>query len=78
MEWLDELAAALGVEATGPEEVTDVLDAARDVAHQVERKITPVSTFLLGLSVQQRIQEGSPRPDAMASALRDLRGALPG
>ena len=78
MEWLDELAAALGVETTGPEEMVDLLDVARDVAHKVERKITPVATFLLGLSVQQRIHEGSTRPEAMASALRDVRDALPG
>jgi hypothetical protein len=78
MEWLEDLAAALGVEAAGPDEVADVLDAARDVAHRVERKITPVSTFLLGLSVQQRIHDGSPRPEAMASALQDLRRTLPG
>jgi hypothetical protein len=78
MEWLDDLAATLGVEATGPDEVVDVLDAARDVAHRVERKITPVSTYLLGMSVQRRIHEGMPRPEATAAALQDLRSTLPG
>ena len=39
--WIDELAEALGEEALTREEANDLLGAARDVAHRVERKITP-------------------------------------
>ena len=37
-----------------------MLDAARDVAHGVERKITPVSTFLLGMNVERRVSAVRP------------------
>ena len=75
-EWLAQLAAALGTEPAGPEEIAELLDAARDVAHGVERKATPVATFLLGLSVQRRIDEGASRAEALAAALTDLRRAM--
>jgi hypothetical protein len=77
MEWLDELAGALGVEAPTAGETANVLEVSRDVAHRVERRVTPVSTFLLGVAVQRRLAEGATRETAMAEALRDLRSALP-
>jgi hypothetical protein len=77
MEWLDELADALGVEAPTPGETAHVLEVSRDVAHRVERRVTPVSTFLLGLAVQRRLAEGLARDAAMEAAIRDLRSVLP-
>jgi hypothetical protein len=77
MEWLDELAGALGVEAPTPREIADVLEVSRDVAHRVERRVTPVSTFLLGLAVQRRLAEGLARDAAMEAAIRDVRSVLP-
>ena len=53
--WLEHVAARLGVEATdippGP-----LLDAARVVAHSVERKATPLTTYLIGVAAAR---EGS-------------------
>jgi len=46
-EWLDEVSDALGID----EDVLDVnavLGLARDVAHGVERKAAPLTTFLVG------------------------------
>ena len=77
MEWLDELAGALGVQAPTAGETAHVLEVSRDVAHRVERRVTPVSTFLLGLAVQRRLAEGADRETAMEAALADLRSALP-
>jgi hypothetical protein len=77
MEWLDELAGALGVEAPAAGETARVLEVSRDVAHRVERRVTPVSTFLLGLAVQHRLAEGLDRDSALDSAIRDLRSVLP-
>jgi hypothetical protein len=74
---LDRLAQALGMEPTTAEETTAILTVARDVAHTIERRITPVSTFLLGMSVQERVAGGTTRQDALASALSDLRAAMP-
>jgi Domain of unknown function (DUF6457) len=77
MDWLDELAGALGVQAPTAGETAHVLEVSRDVAHRVERRVTPVSTFLLGLAVQRRVGEGVSRETAMEAALADLRSVLP-
>jgi hypothetical protein len=50
-EWLHRLATILGVDPVDEAQIGDILDAARDVAHNVERKLTPVSTFLLGAAL---------------------------
>ena len=69
MEWLDRLAQAFELDAPTNQEIVAVLDAARDVAHGVERKITPVSTFLLGMNVERRVSAGASRPEALSAAL---------
>jgi hypothetical protein len=77
MEWLDQLAGTLGVDPLGAEEMNDLLDAARDVAHGVERKVTPLAAFQLGISVERRIAAGADRTEALATAMADLRTTLP-
>ena len=46
--WIDAVAAELGVAADVPTDA--LLDAARDVAHSVERKATPLTTYLIGVA----------------------------
>lgn len=75
--WIDGLAADLGLEPLGREESDLLLDAARDVAHGVERRITPLSTFLLGMAVAGRIATGDARNDALAGAVEAMRATLP-
>ncbi len=76
--WLDRLAGALGVEELDPEERSRLLDVARDVAHGVERRITPLSTFLLGRAVERRCAAGASREDALRGCIESLRSLLPG
>ena len=59
-DWIEHIAADLGVGADVP--VDELLDAARVVAHSVERRATPVTTYLIGLAAQKD-------PDADAAAL---------
>jgi len=73
-DWIDELAQALDVPALSPEEQRELLAAARDVAHRTERRITPLSTFLLGCWVGGR---DAPRDRATADAIARLRAVLP-
>lgn len=75
--WIDELAEALGEEALTREEANDLLGAARDVAHRVERKITPLAAFLLGSSVGRATGGGATRADALRGALETIEGLLP-
>jgi hypothetical protein len=50
--WTTQLSQALGVELDF--EIDDVLDIARDAAHQVERPAAPVTTFLIGYAAALR------------------------
>jgi uncharacterized protein DUF6457 len=77
MDWLDQLAATFGLDPPTPEETVHVLGVARDVAHRVERRITPVATLLVGMSVERRMSAGATRSDAVVAALDDLRSVLP-
>jgi hypothetical protein len=47
-EWVKELSSALGL--ADDVDTDALLDVARDVAHGVERRAAPVTTFLIGLS----------------------------
>lgn len=47
--WVEQLAKALELPAAV--DVDTMLDVARDVAHNVERKATPVTTYLMGVAV---------------------------
>lgn len=75
--WLDEIAEALGVDPLAEGDTEELLGLARDVAHGVERKVTPLAAFLLGAGMQRRIAEGASRADAMAAAVADMRAHVP-
>ena len=75
--WIDELARALGEEPLTTTETTRLLDAARDVAHRVERKMTPLSTFVIGCAVGREIAGGADRAETLIATLRQLESALP-
>lgn len=72
--WIDRLAEGLDEPPLSPEETATLLEVARDVAHRVERKVTPLSTFLLGLAVGR----GGDRATALGGPLAALRDLLPG
>jgi hypothetical protein len=76
-DWIDQLAAALGEEPLSQDERTRILGVARDVAHRVERKVTPLATFLVGSAMGRDLSSAAPRSEAMSAALETLRSALP-
>lgn len=75
-EHLARLAAAVGEPTLDDDEVEELLDLARVVAHGTERKLAPLSTFLAGLAVARSV-EGRSRLDALLDASRQLRVAVP-
>jgi hypothetical protein len=75
--WLETLATTLGVDALDDAQVMELLGIARDVAHGVERRATPLATFLLGAATQRRIGHGATPADAFDDAVAELRKALP-
>ncbi len=76
-DWIDRLALELGEEPLTASETEELLQVARDVAHRVERRITPLSTFLLGAAVGRQLAGGQGRGAALARALGTLRPLLP-
>jgi hypothetical protein len=70
-DWIDAASAELGVTADDAM-VREVLDLARDVAHQVERPAAPVTAFLLGLAAGA----GQDRAEA-AARVRALAASWP-
>jgi len=75
--WLDRLAEGLGEEALSEGEEERLLGVARDVAHRVERRTTPLAAFLLGAAVGRAAARGTGRDEALAAALGTLEGLLP-
>ena len=56
--WLRQLGEALGIDVSDVP-VNALLDLTRDVAHGVERKAAPLSTFLLGVAVGSGAQSAT-------------------
>ena len=75
--WIDELARTLGEEPLTPAETTQLLDVARDVAHRVERKMTPVAAFMVGCAVGRELESGAGRKEMLSRTLSRLKSALP-
>jgi hypothetical protein len=76
-EWLENLAQELGEEALTPQETSAILRLARDVAHGVERKLAPLSTYLVGVAVGRRLVGGASRDDAFQEAVRATLDLVP-
>ena len=76
-DWIDRLAAALGEDPLSETETTRLLGVSREVAHRVERKITPLAAFLLGSATGGSVAGGASRGDALALALDTLERLLP-
>ncbi len=76
-DWIDRLASEFADEPLSAEDVNRLLEASREVAHRVERKITPVSAFLLGAAVGRATAAGASRAEALTNALATMGSLLP-
>jgi hypothetical protein len=75
--WVDAFAEALGEPAVDREAIGAMLRLSRDVAHGVERKVAPVSTFVAGMHVGRRLAEGASPADALREVEAAASAALP-
>ena len=75
--WIDDLATSLGEAPLTATETTELLGAAGDVAHRVERKMAPVSTFVVGCAVGRKLARGADRAETLAEILKQLESLLP-
>jgi hypothetical protein len=78
MDWIDEYARALGEgQGLGDEERLVLLKLAREVAHRTERIFAPLSTYLAGRFVAERLRAGEDAGAAVREAHRLAVGSLP-
>ena len=75
--WIDELADALDAERLSKDDVARLLGVARDVAHRVERTVTPLATFVLGEAVGRSVASGTRRSVALDQVLETASSLLP-
>jgi hypothetical protein len=75
--WMEELAEALGERPLDRVESGALLRLSREVAHGVERKFAPLSTFLVGAAVGRRVAAGEDRGEAFADAVAAALGVIP-
>jgi hypothetical protein len=75
--WIDRLAETLGVEPLTQDQTDRLLRTSREVAHRVERKLTPLAAFLIGSAVGGNVARGASRPDALQAVLQTVTGLLP-
>jgi Domain of unknown function (DUF6457) len=76
-EWIDDLARAFGLEPLSDHESGELLRIARDVAHRVERKDTPLAAFLLGMRVAVSARSEAPREERLGAAIAEVDTLLP-
>ena len=76
-DWMDRLATQLGEEPITPAEMGAILKLAREVAHGVERKLAPVSTYLAGVHAGRSSGDGTDRSRALTEAVEAALALLP-
>jgi hypothetical protein len=76
-EWIVGMAEALGEQPVSPQEMGAVLKLAREVAHGVERKLAPVSTYLAGVYAGREAALGIGRDDALERAVETALSLIP-
>lgn len=76
-DWLQRFADALDEEPLPPEEVSAILDLTRDVAHGTERKLAPLTSYLVGIQVGRQLTGGADRDAAFEDAVDRVLAELP-
>jgi len=76
MEWVNGLATELQLDVLSKHEADHVLSAAREVAHRVERKATPLAIYVVGLAVGRQLADRA-RDEAIEDVIHTLLLRLP-
>ena len=77
MDWIDGLADELNLDRPSAHETEHLLQSARDVAHRIERRATPLAMYLVGVAAGRASRDGQPRDDALDEAIHTLLVRLP-
>lgn len=74
-QFFERLARAAGTPVIDEQEITDILDLAREVAHRHERRFAPVTAYVAGLALAGvPADQRRARLSALTQTLVDLDG----
>ncbi len=76
MTWSERVAEVLGQPAWDDHEATAVLDLARDIAHGVERKFAPLTTYAIGIAVGRALADDTLTSEARRAVLDQIAPAM--
>lgn len=76
MTWSERVAEVLGQPAWDDAEATAVLDLARDIAHGVERKFAPLTTYAIGIAVGRALADDTLTSEARRTILDQIAPAM--
>lgn len=76
-DWLPRFADELGEPPPTRDEVTAILDLTRDVAHGTERKLAPLTSYLVGIHLGRQLEAGADRDEALRRAVDRILARLP-
>jgi hypothetical protein len=76
-DWIDRFADALGEERISPKDMGALLKMTRQVAHGVDRRFAPLSTYLAGVYVGRRTAAGEEPDAALRRAIDEALGLVP-
>jgi hypothetical protein len=77
MDWVNALANELNLGSLSKHETDHLLAASREVAHRVERKVTPLAMYVVGLAVGRELAGTTSRDDAIEGVIHALLARLP-
>jgi len=63
MKWSEVVEATLGIEAWDGDEAALLLDLAREIAHNTERRFAPLTAYAVGLAVGAAARNAAPGSD---------------
>ncbi|HEX6401191.1 MAG TPA: DUF6457 domain-containing protein [Actinomycetota bacterium] len=75
--WVNGLASELRLDPLSKHEVDHVLTVSREVAHRVERKVTPLAMYVVGLAVGRQLADRG-RDEVIEDVIHTLLLRLPG
>lgn len=76
-DWLQRFAGELEEPPLPSGEVSTILDLTRDVAHGTERKLAPLTSYLVGIHLGRRLEAGADRDGALRDAVDRVLAAIP-
>lgn len=76
-DWLHRFADELDEPPLTGDEMTMILDLTRDVAHGTERKLAPLTAYLVGIHLGRQLEAGVGRDEALRGAVDRILAELP-